>query len=46
MLLPPAKTEQRLQTSLRDVIFVLDTSGYVLGDSIKQAKQALLLAIE
>ena len=38
MLLPPAKTEHLSQTQLREVIFVLDTSGSMEGDSIKQAK--------
>ncbi|MFT4807638.1 MAG: Ca-activated chloride channel family protein [Paraglaciecola sp.] len=46
MLLPPVKIEQVTQTQSREVIFVLDTSGSMEGDSIKQAKKALLLAID
>ena len=45
MLLPPNNPEHLSQSQLRQVIFVLDTSGSMEGDSIKQAKAALLLAI-
>ena len=44
MVLPPAATPaSRLA---REVVFVLDTSGSMAGASIRQAREALLLALE
>jgi Ca-activated chloride channel family protein len=45
MVLPPdaATPQQRLP---REVVFVIDTSGSMAGTSIRQAKQALTLALQ
>ncbi|WP_339134569.1 MAG: marine proteobacterial sortase target protein [Candidatus Electrothrix sp. GW3-4] len=44
MVLPP---EQEQQSPLaREVVFILDTSGSMGGASIRQAKKALLMAVE
>ncbi|MEJ2347213.1 MAG: marine proteobacterial sortase target protein [Gammaproteobacteria bacterium] len=45
MVLPPdaAAPQQRLP---REVVFVIDTSGSMAGTSIRQAKQALTLALQ
>ncbi|MGX5172984.1 marine proteobacterial sortase target protein [Aliikangiella sp. IMCC44653] len=44
MLLPPSQSEAS-QSLPREVSFVIDTSGSMGGESIRQAKQALLYAL-
>jgi Ca-activated chloride channel family protein len=43
MVVPPVGTTQRRQA--REAIFVIDNSGSMGGESIKQAKKALLMAL-
>ncbi len=45
MLIPPQDLFEH-QTSLREVIFVIDTSGSMQGNSIKQARSALRMGID
>lgn len=45
MLLPPQRTTTPQHIS-RDVVFVIDTSGSMHGDSIAQARRALILALD
>ncbi len=45
MLVPPAQAETIPAVS-RELVFVIDTSGSMYGDSLQQAKAALKLAIE
>ena len=45
MLLPPA-AETPVKALPREVIFVIDTSGSMHGDSIAQAKEALEMAVQ
>ncbi len=44
MLMPPAGIDQ--DPAPRDVVFIIDTSGSMGGEPLRQARQALLLAIE
>lgn len=46
MLMPPAPTSSGAARTPREVIYVIDTSGSMQGDSILQAKAALKMAIE
>ncbi|WPD23995.1 MAG: marine proteobacterial sortase target protein [Candidatus Electrothrix scaldis] len=44
MLMPPEQAQA--EPLAREVIFILDTSGSMGGESIRQAKKALLMAVE
>ena len=44
MLVPPHE-ERTVATAPREVIYIIDTSGSMEGNSIRQAKQALTLAL-
>ncbi len=45
MLMPPNDAETNKQVLARDVTYIIDTSGSMYGESIRQAKAALQLAI-
>lgn len=45
MLMPPQVEKEALRTIPREVVFILDTSGSMSGDSLHQAKTALFMAI-
>ena len=46
MLMPPELDAAALPTPPRDVVFVIDTSGSMAGQSIVQARQALLFGLD
>jgi Ca-activated chloride channel family protein len=48
MLLPPTQSNstQDSVSFVRDITFIIDTSGSMQGQSIKQAKQSLLFALQ
>lgn len=46
MIMPPTKFNKARQTLAREVIYILDTSGSMGGASIRQARKALLMAID
>ncbi|SFC69529.1 marine proteobacterial sortase target protein [Pseudoalteromonas denitrificans] len=45
MLMPPSNEFQAQQRLPRELVFVIDTSGSMHGNSMEQAKQALFLAL-
>jgi Ca-activated chloride channel family protein len=45
-LFPPAGAGAEQSRLLREVVYVIDTSGSMEGESIRQARQALLLAVD
>ncbi len=46
MVMPPAKAHADVGRTAREVVFVIDTSGSMHGESIDQARSALLLALQ
>ena len=45
MVMPPVREMQAVQQIPREVIFVVDTSGSMHGESIRQAREALKMAL-
>ncbi len=45
MLMPPEVDWSKQQTLAKEMIYVIDTSGSMSGESMQQAKQALLLGL-
>ena len=46
MIMPPTKFDANKTKLAREVVYILDTSGSMGGASIRQARKALLLAID
>lgn len=46
MILPPPAAALGKQRLARETVFIIDTSGSMQGASLKQAKQALLMALD
>ena len=46
MLMPPQASALGKNRLSRETVFIIDTSGSMQGESLKQAKQALLLALD
>lgn len=46
IMITPPEGENLTQTPAREVIFIIDTSGSMSGESLRQAKRSLALAVE
>ncbi len=46
MIMPPQVAALGKQRLARETVFIIDTSGSMQGESLKQAKQALLMALD
>ncbi len=46
MIMPPTEAKAEQAKMAREVIYIIDTSGSMAGTSIKQARQALLMAVD
>ena len=46
IMITPPENEALTQTPAREVVFVIDTSGSMGGQSIRQARQSLILAVD
>jgi len=46
MVMPPTEVQKNKTRLSREVIYIIDTSGSMAGTSIRQAKKALLMAID